>query len=134
MKYLLLILAAINLTLNAQLTNLGKITVTTSLVWDKNPELDIVGYYVYARSQSDTNNFYRVPTTTNGITAQNLIGTNSNGNFTVYATAVNSVGLESAPSLNYSVGYAITNITSPKNFQLFLFTIATNLIPLQQIK
>jgi hypothetical protein len=78
MKTLLTALLALVGILNSPaqgLTNLGKITVTTSLVWDKNPEPDVIGYYVYAYPTNNPAGLYRVPTTTNGVTAQKLIGT-----------------------------------------------------------
>jgi hypothetical protein len=116
------------------LTNLGSITINTSLVWDKNQEPDIFGYYVYAAPATNPAAIYRVATVTNGISAASLIGTNANGSYVIWATAVNSAGIESEPSAAYAVEFARTNIVAPKNLQFFLYTVATNLIPLQQLK
>jgi hypothetical protein len=48
-----------------QVTNLGKLTITTGIAWDKNAEPDIAGYYVYARPSNNAAAIYRVPTLTN---------------------------------------------------------------------
>jgi hypothetical protein len=117
-----------------QVTNLGKLTITTGIAWDKNAEPDIAGYYVYARPSNNAAAIYRVPTLTNQIGARDLIGTNANGNYIIYLTAVNTAGLESGPSIEAGVTYARTNIAAPSNLQFFLITVATNLIPLQALK
>lgn len=120
------------LKVEAQLTNLGNITISTHLIWDKNLEPDLFGYYIYARPISNAV-IYRVATKTNGIPARQLIGTNGNGEYVIYATAVNTAGMESEPSASYRIGYALTNIVAPSNFQFLMITVATNLIPLQQL-
>jgi hypothetical protein len=133
MKYLLLLIA-LAFPVEAQLTNLGKITLNTSFVWDKNAEPDIAGCFVYAYPGTNQAAVYRVPTITNGIPAASLIGTNANGLYSVYVTAINTAGLESSPSALVNLTFSKTNLIAPQNLQLFVYTIATNLIPLQQLK
>jgi hypothetical protein len=133
-KIALILFALFAFSAHAQLTNLGKITLNTSLVWDKNSELDIAGYFVYAYPGTNAAAVYRVPTITNGIPAASLIGTNANGLYSVYVTAINTAGLESSPSALINLTFSKTNLIAPQNLQVFVYTIATNLIPLQQIK
>src|SRR4051812_28548263 len=107
--FAILLLVAGFIPAQAQVTNLGKLTITTGIAWDKNPEPDIAGYYVYAHPSNNAAAVYRVPTLTNQIIARDLIGTNANGNYIIYLTAVNTAGLESDPSIKAGVTFARTN-------------------------
>ncbi len=63
-----------------------------TLAWDTNPETDIEGYYIYY----GTNEMERIDVgTSTSVTLTNLV---VGVRYTVYATAVNELGMESEPS------------------------------------